>query len=166
MRIGELEKHSGASRHTLRYYERLGLISAARRDNNYREYSPQTLKDLGFIQQAQNLGFSLGEIAEILKARREQQLDCVMGSALVGRKLLEVEAKIASLKAMRRFLRSEKSRLEQSAAQAVTTFREPESAAPGHGRQAPVEGHRLAANAATVSGQKNLSRRSNPAVLL
>ncbi len=66
MRIGELEKRSGASRHTLRYYESLGLISALRRDNNYREYSPQTLGDLGFIQQAQSMGFSLGEIGEIL----------------------------------------------------------------------------------------------------
>jgi DNA-binding transcriptional MerR regulator len=34
MRIGELEKRSGASRHTLRYYESLGLISALRRDTN------------------------------------------------------------------------------------------------------------------------------------
>ncbi len=119
MRIGELEKRSGASRHTLRYYERLGLISAHRRDNNYRAYSPQTLSDLGFIQQAQSMGFSLGEIGEILKARREQQLDCAQGAALVSRKLAEVERKLADLQQLRDFLHSEKLRLEASAAAQV-----------------------------------------------
>ncbi|PKM23870.1 MAG: MerR family transcriptional regulator [Gammaproteobacteria bacterium HGW-Gammaproteobacteria-13] len=117
MRIGELEKRSGASRHTLRYYEILGLISALRHDNNYREYSQQTLNDLGFIQQAQGMGFSLGEIGEILKARREQQLDCAQGAALVSRKLMEVEQKIADLQQLRDFLCSEKLRLEASAAE-------------------------------------------------
>ena len=94
MRIGELEKRSGASRHTLRYYE-----------------------TLGFIQQAQGMGFSLGEISEILKARREQQLDCAQGAELVSRKLVEVEQKLADLQQLRNFLRSEKQRLENSAAE-------------------------------------------------
>lgn len=116
MRIGELEKHSGTSRHTLRYYESLGLISAHRRDNNYREYSQQCLSDLGFIQQAQSMGFSLGEIGEILQARREQQLDCAQGALLVAKKLAEVEKKISDLQQLRDFLCSEKQRLEASAA--------------------------------------------------
>ena len=63
------------------------------------------------------MGFSLSEIREDLQARREQQLDCAQGALLAGRKLKEVEAKIASLQAMKRFLRSEKSRLERSAAE-------------------------------------------------
>lgn len=117
MRIGELEKHSGASRHTLRYYERLGLISAQRHGNNYRAYSPQTLSDLRFIQQAQRMGFSLGEIGDILKAKREQQLDCAQGAALVSRKLIEVEQKMADLHQLRDFLRSEQRRLLASAAE-------------------------------------------------
>ena len=116
MRIGELEQKSGTSRHTLRYYESVGLLSVQRHSNNYREYSPRSLSDLSFIQQAQGMGFSLSEIREILQARREQQLDCAQGALLVGRKLQEVEAKIASLQAMKRFLRSEKIRLERSAA--------------------------------------------------
>ena len=83
MRIGELEQHSGASRHTLRYYESVGLISAQRQGNNYRDYSAQTVKDLSFIQQAQGMGFSLAEIGEILQAQRNQQLDCAQGALLV-----------------------------------------------------------------------------------
>ena len=116
MRIGELEQKSGASRHTLRYYESIGLLSVQRQGNNYREYSPRSLSDLTFIQQAQGMGFALGEIREILQAQREQQLDCAQGALLVGKKLAQIEAKISSLQAMRKFLRSEKARLEQSAA--------------------------------------------------
>ena len=116
MRIGELEQKSGASRHTLRYYESIGLLSVQRQGNNYREYSPRSLSDLTFIQQAQGMGFALGEIREILQAQREQQLDCAQGALLVGKKLAQIEAKISNLQAMRKFLRSEKARLEQSAA--------------------------------------------------
>lgn len=116
MRIGELEQKSGASRHTLRYYETLGLLNVQRQDNNYREYSANSVADMLFIQQAQEMGFSLSEIGEILQAQRNQQIDCAQGAVLVGKKLLEVEAKIANLQAMRRFLRSEKNRLEASAA--------------------------------------------------
>ena len=61
MKIGELEARSGASRHTLRYYEQIGLISPQRRTNNYREYTTQTLHDLDFIKRAQSMGFSLGK---------------------------------------------------------------------------------------------------------
>lgn len=116
MRIGELEQRSGVSRHTLRYYESMGLISALRRANNYREYSPQALSDLDFIRQAQSMGFALGEIGDILKANREQQLDCAQGATLVGLKLAEVEQKIADLQQLRAFLHSEKLRLEASVA--------------------------------------------------
>lgn len=116
MRIGELEQKSGASRHTLRYYESLGLLSVQRQGNNYREYSARSLSDMAFIQQAQGMGFSLTEIREILHAQRDQQIDCAQGALLVGKKLLEVEAKIANLQGMRKFLRSEKVRLEASAA--------------------------------------------------
>ena len=123
MRIGELEKRSGASRHTLRYYEILGLIHTTRSGNNYRAYNPQALEDLTFIQQAQNMGFSLGEIREILQARREQQMDCAQGAVLVTHKLAEVEQKIADLHQLRDFLRSEKLRLEASAAEQVAIAR-------------------------------------------
>src|SRR5256885_12746744 len=76
MNIGELEVRSGATRHTLRYYEKIGLISPLRRTNNYRVYTPQTLQDLDFIQRAQSMGFSLGEIGEILNAQRNNSIDC------------------------------------------------------------------------------------------
>ena len=63
------------------------------------------------------MGFSLGEIGEILQARREQQLDCAQGAVLVAQKLDEVDRKIADLQQLRKFLHNEKRRLEASAAE-------------------------------------------------
>jgi len=116
MRIGDLERKSGLSRHTLRYYETLGLIQARRLANNYRDYPDHSLEDLHFIQTGQRMGFSLDELGSILKARRAQQIDCAQGAQLVAAKLLEIESRIEELYAMRTYLRREHQRLEASAA--------------------------------------------------
>jgi MerR family copper efflux transcriptional regulator len=116
MKIGELEARSGASRHTLRYYEQIGLISALRQTNNYRRYTEQTLQDLVFIQRAQSMGFSLGEIGEILQAQRNQLIDCAEGAKLIERKMAEIKEKIANLQSIYRYLDQERLNLEASAA--------------------------------------------------
>lgn len=116
MRIGELENRSGASRHTLRYYEKIGLVSPSRRTNNYRVYTAQTLRDLEFIQRAQSMGFSLGEIGEILDAQRKKLIDCADGATIISRKMAEVKDKIANLKSIYRYLDEERANLEASAA--------------------------------------------------
>lgn len=116
MKIGELEARSGASRHTLRYYEQIGLISPQRRTNNYRDYTAQTLQDLGFIQRAQSMGFSLGEIGEILDAQRNKLIDCADGAKLIEKKMAEVKQKIANLQSIYRYLDEERANLEASAA--------------------------------------------------
>ncbi|MGH8383262.1 MerR family transcriptional regulator [Pseudomonas sp.] len=119
MRIGELETRSGASRHTLRYYEQIGLISSQRRTNNYRVYTAQTLQDLDFIQRAQSMGFSLGEIGEILEAQRNKLIDCAAGARLIEKKMVEIKQKIANLQSIYRYLDEERINLELSAAKQV-----------------------------------------------
>ena len=116
MKIGELEARSGASRHTLRYYEQIGLISPQRRTNNYRDYTIQTLQDLDFIKRAQSMGFSLGEIGEILDAQRNKLIDCADGAKLIEKKMAEVQLKIANLQSIYRYLDEERANLEASAA--------------------------------------------------
>lgn len=116
MKIGELEARSGASRHTLRYYEQIGLISPVRQTNNYRVYTAQTLQDLDFIQRAQSMGFSLGEIGEILDAQRNQLIDCADGAKLIEKKMAEITQKIANLQSIYRYLDEERANLEASAA--------------------------------------------------
>ena len=116
MKIGELEARSGASRHTLRYYEQIGLISPQRRTNNYRDYTAQTLQDLDFIQRAQSMGFSLGEIGEILDAQRNKLIDCADGAKLIEKKMAEIKQKIANFQSIYRYLDEERATLEASAA--------------------------------------------------
>lgn len=116
MKIGELESRSGASRHTLRYYEQIGLISPLRQTNNYRVYTAQTLQDLDFIQRAQSMGFSLGEIGEILDAQRNKLIDCADGAKLIEKKMAEIKQKIANLQSIYRYLDEERANLEASAA--------------------------------------------------
>ncbi|WP_016704548.1 MerR family transcriptional regulator [Pseudomonas chlororaphis] len=116
MKIGELEARSGASRHTLRYYEQIGLISSLRQTNNYRVYTAQTLQDLDFIQRAQSMGFSLGEIGEILDAQRNKLIDCADGAKLIEKKMAEIKQKIANLQSIYRYLDQERANLEASAA--------------------------------------------------
>ena len=116
MKIGELEARSGASRHTLRYYEQIGLISPQRRTNTYRDYTTQTLHDLDFLKRAQSMGFSLGEIGEILDAQRNKLIDCADGAKLIEKKMAEVQLKIANLQSIYRYLDEERANLEASAA--------------------------------------------------
>ncbi|MCP2067539.1 UNVERIFIED_ORG: DNA-binding transcriptional MerR regulator [Pseudomonas reinekei] len=116
MKIGELEARSGASRHTLRYYEQIGLIAPLRQINNYRVYTEQTLQDLDFIQRAQGMGFSLGEIGEILNAQRNKLIDCADGAKLIEKKMAEIKQKIANLQSIYRYLDEERATLEASAA--------------------------------------------------
>lgn len=116
MKIGELEARSGASRHTLRYYEQIGLISPQRQTNKYRVYTAQTLQDLDFIQRAQSMGFSLGEIGEILDAQRNKLIDCADGAKLIEKKMAEIKQKIANFQSIYRYLDEERANLEASAA--------------------------------------------------
>ncbi|MBV7491584.1 MerR family transcriptional regulator [Pseudomonas sp. PDM30] len=116
MKIGELEARSGASRHTLRYYEQIGLISPLRQTNNYRVYTAQTLQDLDFIQRAQSMGFPLGEIGEILDAQRNKLIDCADGAKLIEKKMAEIKQKIANFQSIYRYLDEERANLEASAA--------------------------------------------------
>ncbi|WP_323167685.1 MerR family transcriptional regulator [Pseudomonas atacamensis] len=116
MKIGELEARSVTSRHTLRYYEQIGLISPLRQTNNYRVYNEQTLQDLDFIQRAQSMGFSLGEIGEILDAQRNKLIDCAEGAKLIEKKMADIKRKIGNLQSIYRYLDEERATLEASAA--------------------------------------------------
>ena len=76
MRIGELAARAGVGVQTIRYYERRGLLrEAARRPSGFREYPPAVARRVRFIKRAQELGFTLEEIADI--DRRVEQLSAM-----------------------------------------------------------------------------------------
>ena len=116
MRIAELEQRTGVSRHTLRYYEKEGLLlEVGRRGNNYRQYSEKAVQRVGMVRQLKALGFSLKEIREVLDALRSDSIDCDQGAALMAEKKAAVDRKITELKAVSRMLGEEQKRLLASA---------------------------------------------------
>lgn len=81
MKIGELARDTGVNTATIRYYERLGLLSPDRAPNGYRQYGPAAAERLGFIRDAQASGLTLPEIGVILdmKSAGESTCDHVVG---------------------------------------------------------------------------------------
>ena len=107
MRIGEIARKGGVSVHTLRFYERRGLLPpVARGASNYRQFPPVTLERLKLIREAQHLGFTLAEIGEVLGLRMERATSCEALRMRTERKLLEVEGRLRRLQSMKRALRS------------------------------------------------------------
>lgn len=66
MRIGELSEATGVSTRSLRYYEQQGLLQSRRRANAYREYSPDAVEQVAFIQDLLSAGLSSQLIRESL----------------------------------------------------------------------------------------------------
>lgn len=79
MLIGKLASSSGFSRDTIRYYEKLGLLTVGndhRRQNNYKEYPPQALERLNHIGQLKELGFTLTEMKELFEVLAKESSPC------------------------------------------------------------------------------------------
>ncbi len=103
MRIGELARRSGVGVETVRFYERKGLIAQPARPNGggFRSYSKQTAERIRFIRQAQDLGFSLREVKELLSLQSDPAAECEHIREQARAKLDEVNQKIARLMAIR-----------------------------------------------------------------
>ncbi|MDO9487273.1 MAG: helix-turn-helix domain-containing protein [Sphingomonadaceae bacterium] len=102
LRIGDLARTTGISVETVRYYERIGLMPPpGRTAANYRAYEARHLERLNFIRHARSLGFDIAEIRSLLALTAQPATDCAAADAIASRHLAAVEAKIASLEALR-----------------------------------------------------------------
>jgi MerR family mercuric resistance operon transcriptional regulator len=100
MFISEAAAQAGVNVQTIRYYERRGLLPRpARRPSGYRELPDEAVRVVRFIKRAQDLGFSLDEVAELLRLRRSK--DRAKAQAVATRRLKQIEQKLAELSAMR-----------------------------------------------------------------
>ena len=98
--IGDLARRAGVSIDTIRYYEKSGLLAPqARLPSGYRRYGDSQVARLRFIRRAQELGFSLSDISELLALSGLRDVARVKRSA--QRKLDEVEKRIAALQRVR-----------------------------------------------------------------
>lgn len=101
-RSGELARLAGVSPDTLRHYERKGLLVRPRRSaNGYREYPASALARVHLVRRALGVGFTLDELARILVVRDRGGAPCKQVRALAGKKLAELEARLAELTTLR-----------------------------------------------------------------
>ncbi|MBW3554549.1 MAG: heavy metal-responsive transcriptional regulator [Gemmatimonadetes bacterium] len=103
--IGELAERTGMSRDAIRYYETMGVLpEAARSESGYRVYGVSDVERLGFIAQAQTLGLTLEEIAEVLGMVDEGRQPCVHVKERLALRLEETRERIRSMRALERRL--------------------------------------------------------------
>lgn len=94
--IGTLAQHTGVHLETIRYYQRRGLVGEPERPlGGIRRYTEGHVRRLRFIRQAQELGFSLDEVGELLKL--EDGAHCREARTLGERRLADVRNKLADL---------------------------------------------------------------------
>ncbi len=101
--IGQLASVAGVNVETIRYYQRTGLIQEPDKPlSGYRVYPASDIQRIKFIKRAQQLGFTLAEIQELLDMGEGH---CQEVQALARQKLDKIESHLKDLKAMRKVLK-------------------------------------------------------------
>src|ERR1044072_1896867 len=99
---GELADLAGVSRDTLRHYERKGVLPRPLRgQNRYRKYPPEALQRVQLVRRALSVGFTLDELARVLKVRDAGGAPCEEVRRLAAEKLLNVQAQLRELTELR-----------------------------------------------------------------
>jgi DNA-binding transcriptional MerR regulator len=95
--IGKAAELAGVSVDTIRFYQKLGLIKGASRSvGGYRLFEEEQIHELKFVRHAQDLGFSLTEVKELL-ALRQKHHACSEVQTMLTRKLADVREKVKGL---------------------------------------------------------------------
>src|SRR5438309_9047351 len=104
--IGRLAKQVGVNLETVRFYERRGLMPKAPRSaSGYRLFPADAARRLRFIRRAQDLGFSLNEIRELLALRVSPRTTSAEIRKRAEAKIADIDGKIRSLESMSKTLR-------------------------------------------------------------
>ena len=99
---GELADLAGVSRDTLRHYERKGVLPRPLRGHNgYRKYPREALQRVQLVRRALSVGFTLDELAKVLKVRDAGGAPCEEVRKLATQKLLNVQDQLRELTALR-----------------------------------------------------------------
>lgn len=101
MNIGQASERSGISPKMIRYYEQIGLLDTAKRSNSgYRIYSNQDIKNLCFLRQARDLGFSSKQMKELLNLWKNTDRQSADVKQLTLQHIATLNQKIAQLQDM------------------------------------------------------------------
>lgn len=105
--IGHLARRAEVATSTVRYYERIRLLTPPRRtESNYRLYTDDTVERLRFIRAAQVAGLTLADIRTLLAYRDGETAPCAEIQTLLESRLSQVEDNLRELRHVRRVLRS------------------------------------------------------------
>lgn len=104
--VGEVAERCEVSPDTVRYYEKRGLVPKPPRfeSSGYRAYPPETVERVRFVQQAQDLGFTLAEIEDLLKLRADDEASCAQVRDVARAKIDQVRSQIEKLQQVLRGL--------------------------------------------------------------
>ena len=116
MLINELSKRSGVTIHTIRFYEKSGLIKGKRKEdiksNNYFHYDEEVLYKLELIRDAKLIGFTLSEIKVLIDAWFSKRITKAKKLEIVNSKSKEIDEKIKQLKQMKKQIEEFKKEIE------------------------------------------------------
>jgi MerR family copper efflux transcriptional regulator len=108
MLINELSKRTGITAHTIRFYEKSGLIKGKRdesvKSNNYFHYDEETVEKLELIRDAKSVGFTISEISQLMDAWYNNKLTISEKVAVLDEKLLSIDERIKQLKEMKKLI--------------------------------------------------------------
>jgi hypothetical protein len=106
MLINELSKKTGVSTHTIRFYEKSGLIEGKQdkniKTNNYFHYDVVTIEKLEFINDAKSLGFTIKEIGQIINAWYNRKYTKKQKLEILNDKLKSLEQKMKEVREMKK----------------------------------------------------------------
>lgn len=114
MLISELAEATDVAIHTIRFYEREGLIDERffrRSGNRYRNYSPDAVERILMIKQGQAAGYTLTEVRELLKVWDAGELTDAAEATYLRQKIAEITEKIADLERVKAHLAAKLERL-------------------------------------------------------
>ncbi|BCH19592.1 MULTISPECIES: MerR family transcriptional regulator [Mesorhizobium] len=104
--IGELSRRAAVKVPTIRYYEQIGLMpETGRTEGKQRRYGRMAVARLAFIRHARELGFEVDAIRTLLSLQDNPDQSCARADEIAKARLVEVEKRISSLKALRKELR-------------------------------------------------------------
>jgi MerR family transcriptional regulator, copper efflux regulator len=105
LRSGTLAKAAGVSPDTIRHYERLGILPrASRTESGYRMYPVSAIERVLVVRRALRIGFSLAELAEVLRTRDAGGVPCRRVYELAQEKLGRISSDIKALRQTERYI--------------------------------------------------------------
>ena len=113
MTVAQVAKKTGATPDAIRYYCRIGLLKPRRdRSSGYKRFGPVDLQRLSFIAKAKRLGFTLDEIAELIRRSTSGHTPCPLARSIIQERVRENDRNLADVLALHRRMKAAASQWE------------------------------------------------------